>query len=53
MTAPWFPVIVVDMLGSVLTLGIALWCAWLSKQWSEKNPDDLSRSRGWWLLRLS
>ncbi len=43
MTVPWFPVIVVDMLGSVLTLGIALWCAWLSKQWSEKNPDDLFR----------
>ncbi|MBW2466308.1 MAG: PAS domain S-box protein, partial [Deltaproteobacteria bacterium] len=43
MTAPWLPVIVVDMLGSVLTLTIALWCAWLSRQWSEKNPDDIFR----------
>ncbi len=43
MIAPWLPVIVVDMLGSVLTLVIALWCAWLSRQWSEKNPDDIFR----------
>jgi len=43
MTVPWLPVIVVDMLGSVLTLVIALWCAWLSRQWSEKNPDDIFR----------
>jgi PAS domain S-box-containing protein len=43
MTVPWFPVIVVDMAGSVLTLVLAFWCVWLSKQWSERNPDDIFR----------
>ena len=43
MTVPWVPVIVVDMLGSIITLGIALWCLRLSKRWSDKNPDDIFR----------
>jgi two-component system NtrC family sensor kinase len=43
MTVPWGPVIVVEIVGSVLTLVIAFWCVWLSKQWSENNPDDIFR----------
>ena len=43
MTMPWVPVIVVDMVGSVVTLLIAIGCVWYSRQWSEKNPDDIFR----------
>jgi len=43
MTVPWFPVIFIDMTGSVVTLLIALWCVWYSRQWSENDPDDIFR----------
>lgn len=43
MNISWIPVVVIDILGSALTLGIAIWCAWLSWQWTKNKPDDTFR----------
>ena len=43
MTAPWIPVVVVDIVGSVLTLLIALLCAANSWKWVQKRPSDIFR----------
>lgn len=42
-TAPWVPVVVVDIVGSVLTLVIALFCAVNSWKWVQKRPGDIFR----------
>lgn len=43
MNASWIAVILIDIAGSILTLGIAIWCAILSREWSKKKPDDIFR----------
>ena len=43
MTISWMPVVLVDILGSVLTLCIALFCAYASWQWSKQKTDDIFR----------
>ncbi len=43
MTLSWIPVISVDILGSLLTLGIALYCAYNSRKWVMSKPEDIFR----------
>ena len=43
MIISWDPVIFVDIFGSIFTLGIAIWCAVLSREWTQKKPDDIFR----------
>jgi PAS domain S-box-containing protein len=43
MNASWNLVIFTDTFGSILTLGIALWCAFLAREWTQKKPDDIFR----------
>jgi PAS domain S-box-containing protein len=43
MNISWSPVVFVDIFGSILTLGIALWCALLAREWTQKKPDDIFR----------
>ena len=43
MTIGWGPVIVVDVLGSLLTLLAAAACAWLALGWIRRRPDDTFR----------
>ncbi len=40
MTISWYPIIITDIVGSSLTLVIAIWCVVLSRQWQRKNRDD-------------
>jgi len=43
MIVSWGPVICVDIVGSVLTLGIAVICAHFSREWAQKKSDDIFR----------
>ncbi len=43
MIISWTPVIIIDMFGSVLTLGIAAFCANSSWQWLKQKTDDIFR----------
>jgi len=43
MTVPWFPVILVDIFGSVLTLCIAIFCAYSAWKWLQQKTDDIFR----------
>jgi len=43
MNVSWAPVIFVDISGSILTLALAFWCAVLSREWTQKKPDDIFR----------
>ena len=43
MTVTWQPVVFVDMIGSVLTLILSLFCAYTSWVWSKKKTDDIFR----------
>ncbi|MHB8789911.1 MAG: hybrid sensor histidine kinase/response regulator [Desulfobulbaceae bacterium] len=43
MTISWGPVIVVDALGSLLTLLAAAACAWMAWGWIRRRPDDTFR----------
>ncbi len=43
MTVPWTPVIAVDIIGSMVTLLIAIACAWCAWDWNRKKPDDIFR----------
>jgi len=52
MTISWFPVILVDILGSVLTLCIAILCANSAWRWLKQKTDDIFRQHVF-LLTLS
>ena len=43
MNVPWLPVVIVDMVGSVLTLLIAVLCAYRAWQWSSEKRNDVFR----------
>jgi len=43
MTISWFPVIAVDIIGSLLTLCIALICVYFAWEWYNKKRDDIFR----------
>lgn len=43
MIISWTPVVMVDITGSVALLFLALWCAVLAKEWTQKKPDDIFR----------
>jgi len=43
MTVSWTPVVLVDMLGSILTLCIAIFCAYFSWKWAKHKTDDIFR----------
>lgn len=43
MTVSWNPVIIIDILGSIVTLVIAAYCVVLSWDWSRKKPDNTFR----------
>ena len=43
MTVTWTPVVLVDIIGSVLTLGISISCAHSSWAWSKQKTDDTFR----------
>ena len=43
MEVSWTTVIFVDILGSILTVVIALWSILLSREWTNKKPDDIFR----------
>ena len=43
MVMPWWPVIWVDSIGSVLSLTIGFWCIGYSWAWYRKRPDDAFR----------
>lgn len=43
MTVPWLPVILVDIFGSILTLFIAVFCAYSSWKWLQQKTDDIFR----------
>ena len=43
MTVSWYPVIIVDILGSLMTLVIAIICANLAWQWSKEQQEDMFR----------
>jgi PAS domain S-box-containing protein len=42
-TVPWTPVIAVDIIGSMLTLAIAIVCAGCAWDWNRKKADDIFR----------
>lgn len=44
MTLTWEPVVYVDTVGSVLMLLLSTWCALLSRQLTNKKPDDVFRN---------
>ncbi len=52
MTISWFPVILVDILGSVLTLCIAILCANSAWRWLKQETEDIFRQHVF-LLTLS
>lgn len=43
MIVPWSPVVVVDMAGSALTFGIALFCVYQAILWLRAQPSDIFR----------
>jgi len=43
MTIPWLPVVVVDILGSIFTLIISIYCAAISWKWLSKKSGDIFR----------
>ncbi|HIJ90989.1 MAG: PAS domain-containing protein [Desulfobulbaceae bacterium] len=43
MHVSWNHVIYDDIIGSILTLGFAVWCAILSQKWAKKKSDDVFR----------
>ena len=43
MNVSWLPVILVDMIGSALTLCIAVVCAYFAWQWARQKSDDIFR----------
>ncbi|MEW6428761.1 MAG: ATP-binding protein [Thermodesulfobacteriota bacterium] len=43
MILPWWPVVAVDVIGSLLTLGIAGLCVLRSWRWSREDREDLFR----------
>ena len=43
MTVTWMPVVLVDMFGSVMTLCIAILCAYASWKWSKHKTNDIFR----------
>ena len=43
MNVSWLPVILVDMIGSALTLCIAVVCAYSAWQWARQKSDDVFR----------
>lgn len=43
MIFPWSPVVFVDMAGSVLSLGITLWCFILARKWLAQDREDSFR----------
>jgi len=44
MILPWLPVIFIDIAGSAVTLGLAVWCAVLAWQWAARKSDDIFRN---------
>ncbi len=42
-TVPWSVVVRVDIIGSILILILALWCAAYSLRWTQKKPEDIFR----------
>ncbi len=44
MNIPWGPVVIVDMVGSVLILLLSCWCAIYSFQLTKNRPDDVFRN---------
>lgn len=42
-TLSWSPVVVVDMVGSVATFALAVWCASIAWGWTRKKTDDVFR----------
>jgi len=43
MIVSWLPVILVDIFGSALTLGIAIFCAYSAWRWLKQKHDDIFR----------
>jgi len=43
MNVSWLPVILVDIIGSALTLSIAVVCAYYAWQWAKQKSDDVFR----------
>lgn len=43
MNVSWNIIIFEDIVGSIMTLSIAIWCAFLARKWSNKRPDDVFR----------
>ncbi|MEN8136527.1 MAG: ATP-binding protein [Thermodesulfobacteriota bacterium] len=43
MIFPWSPVVIVDIVGSLLTLVIASLCAYSSARWYRQKPNDIFR----------
>ena len=43
MTVDWGTVVAVDIIGSFLTLLVAITCAWMAWGWHQKRPDDIFR----------
>lgn len=39
----WTPVTIIDIVGSLLTFGIAIWCAYNSLMWHKDQPKDIFR----------
>ena len=44
MNVSWDSVVFIDMLGSTLTFLIALWCAFIAREWTRNKPDDIFRN---------
>lgn len=44
MILPWTPVIIVDMAGSAITFGLAVWCFILARQWAAQKADCVFRN---------
>ena len=44
MNVTWNPVIFIDIFGSMLTVGIALCCAFSARAWTQKKSDDVFRN---------
>jgi PAS domain S-box-containing protein len=42
-TVSWTPVVIVDVVGSILTVVIAVCCALFSREWTNKKPEDIFR----------
>lgn len=44
MIVPWSPIVVIDIVGSIITLGLAISCFTIAHNWAGRKPDNVFRN---------